>query len=77
MVEMVNYIFGSLQASTDAVRGIKKTLRNQMIFNKRLTAFVIVISVYTITAEIKLHDQDKKLEELSKEIEELKRVKGE
>lgn len=77
MVELVNYVFGSLQASTDAVRGIKKTLRNQMIFNKRLTAFVIVISVYTIAAEIKLYDQDKKLEELGKEIEELKRTKGE
>lgn len=77
MVEMINYVFGSLQASTDAVRDIKKTLRNQMIFNKRLTAFAIVISVYTIAAEIKLYEQDKKLEELGKEIEELKRTKGE
>lgn len=77
MVEMINYVFGSLQASTDAVRGIKKTLRNQMIFNKRLTVFAIVISVYTIAAEIKLYEQDKKLEELGKEIEELKRTKGE
>lgn len=77
MVEMINYVFGSLQASTDAVRDIKKTLRNQMIFNKRLTAFAIVISVYTIAAEIKLYEQDKKMEELGKEIEELKRTKGE
>lgn len=77
MVEMINYVFGSLQASTDAIKGIKKTLRNQMIFNKRLTAFAIVISVYTIAAEIKLYEQDKKLEELGKEIEGLKRMKGE
>lgn len=77
MVEMINYVFGSLQASTDAVRGIKKTLRNQMIFNKRLTAFAIAISVYTIAAEIKLYKQGKKLEELGKEIEELKRTRGE
>lgn len=77
MVEMVNYVFGSLQASTDAVKGINKALRKQMIFNKRLTAFAIVITIYTIAAEIKLHDQDKKLEELGKEIEEFKRMKGE
>lgn len=77
MVEMINYVFGSLQASTDAVKGIKKTLRKQMIFNKKLTAFAIVISVYTIAAEIKLYEQGKKLEELGKDIEELKRTRGE
>ena len=77
MVEMITYVFGSLQASTDAVRGIKKTLRNQMIFNKRLTVFAVVITAYTIAAELKLYEQDKKLEELGKEIEELKRTRGE
>ena len=77
MIEMINYVFGSLQASTDAVKGIKKTLRNQMIFNKRLTVFAVVITAYTIAAEVKLYEQDKKLEELSNEIEELKRLKGE
>lgn len=76
MVEMINYIFGSLQASNDAVTGIKKTLRNQMIFNKRLTVFAMLIIAYTIAAEIKLYEQDKKLEEIGKEIEELKRTKG-
>ena len=77
MVGMINYVFGSLQTSNDAVKGIKKTLRNQMIFNKRLTVFAVVITAYTIAAEIKLYEQDKKLEELGKEVEELKRTKGE
>lgn len=77
MVEMINYVFDSLQASTDAVKGIKKTLRNQMIFNKRLTVLAVVITSYTIATEIKIYEQNKKLEELGKEIEELKRTKGE
>lgn len=77
MVGMINYIFGSLQASNDAVKGIKKTLRNQMIFNKRLTVFAIVITACAIAAEIKIYEQDKNLEELGKKIEELNLAKGE
>lgn len=77
MVEMINYIFGGLQSSAESIKHINKTLRNQTIFNRRLIVFAVVISTYTIAAELKLYEQDKKLEELGKEIEELKRTKGE
>ena len=77
MVEMVNYIFGSLQASSDAVRSINKTLQNQARFNRMLTAFAFTITTYAFMVEIHNYGQDKRIEELSKEIEELKRMKGE
>ena len=70
MVEVINYIFGSLQDSSDAIKSMKKILRNQARFNRTLTAFVFTITIYALM-------QNKKIEELSNEIEELKRMKGE
>ena len=70
MVEVINYIFGSLQASSDAIKSIKKILRNQ-------AAFAFTITIYALMVEIHNYRQDKKIEELSNEIEELKRMKGE
>lgn len=77
MAEMVNYIFGSLQASSDAVKSIRKTLRHQARFNRTLTAFAFTITTYAFMVEIHNYAQDKKIEELCKEIEELKCMKGE
>lgn len=76
MAEMVNYIFGSLQASEGAVKIIKKTLQRQARFNKTVAAFAIVATAYAITMELCVLEQDKKIEKLSKEIKELKHVKG-
>ena len=77
MVEIINYIFGSLQSSSDAIKNIRKQLRNQARFNRTLAAFAFTITTYALMVEIHNYGQDKKIEELSNEIEELKRVKGE
>ena len=77
MVEMINYIFGSLQSSSDAITNIRKQLRAQARFNRTLAAFALTITTYSLMVEIHNYGQDKKIEELSKEIEELKRMKGE
>lgn len=74
---MVNYIFGSLQASSDAVRIIKKTLSRQARVNRAYMIFALAVTSYTIVAEIRSCEQEKKIEELSKEIKELKCIKGE
>ena len=72
MVEVINYIFGSLQASSDAIKRMKKILRNQARFNRTLTAFAFAITTYTLMVEIHNYRQNKKIEELRDEIEELR-----
>lgn len=76
MAEMLSYIFGSLQASEDAVRVAKRELRRQRKFNKTVAVFALVSTAYAITMELCVLEQDKKIEKLSKEIKELKHVKG-
>lgn len=73
MVEVINYIFGSLQASSDAIKRMKKILRNQARFNRTLTAFAFTITTYALMAEIHNYRQTKKIEEeLGNKIEELR-----
>lgn len=73
MAEMLSYIFGSLQASEDAVKVIKKELKRQRRFNKAVTGFALVTAAYAITMELYILEQYKKIENLNKE---LKHVKG-
>ena len=71
MVEVISYIFGNLQTSSDAIKGIKKILRNQTRFNRTLIAFAFTITTYALMVEIHNYRQDKKIEELNNEIEKL------
>ena len=77
MVEMLSYIFRSLQASESAVKSINRTLRKEARFNKTVTTFALVTAAYAVTMELHILEQDKKLKKLSDEIKELKREKGE
>lgn len=71
---MVNYIFGRLQASDDAMKSMKKAFRSQERFNHSVTTFALVMTAYAIAVKIHNSEQNKKIEEISKE---LKRMKGE
>jgi len=77
MIKMLSYIFGSLQASENAVKNIKKTLISQAKFNRTVATFALVMAAYAITVEIHTYEQNKKIEELNDQIKELKRMKGE
>lgn len=75
-MEMLSYIFGSLKYSEDNIRKMKKILRVQSKLNGQLAIFAVVTTVYLITTELKIREQEKKLNKLNKEIEELKHVEG-
>lgn len=77
MVMVINYIFESSQASSEAIKSMKKTLRDQARFNRMLTIFAFTVTTYAFMVKIHNYEQDNKIEELINEIEELKRMKGE
>ena len=64
MDKTIGYIFNSLQSSEEAVKSIRKTLRNHKAFNKliyrKLTIFTLIMTTYAIMSEIKVCEQDKK-----------------
>ena len=76
MIEMVGYIFGSLQSSENAIKGIRKTLRTQARFNKSVATLAVVMTAYIITVEACTFEQNRKIKQLESEIKELKSKKG-
>lgn len=77
MSEMMNYIFGSMSRSENAIKNMNKALRNQAKFNKKVAIFVLVMTAYTVLSEIDRREQEKEIKRLSNEIKELKRSEGE
>lgn len=77
MSEMINYIFGSMSRSENAIKNMNKALRNQAKFNKKVAIFALVMTTYTVLSEIDRREQEKEIKRLSNEIKELKRSEGE
>jgi cell division protein FtsL len=77
MVEMLNYIFGSLKESENSIKAIKTTLRKQARINRTVATFALVVAAYAIALEVHTYEQNKKIQNLDNEIKELKRMKGE
>lgn len=77
MYEMLGYIFGSLQLSETAIRGIHRTLKQQVRFNRNVGLWACVMTTYVVVTELDRGEQNKKIEKLSNEIRELKRSEGE
>lgn len=84
MNNAVDYIFGSLRNSEQAIQEIVKCLKMQTKFNKRVAFFAITtgLNLYVHATKIKaLHaridELQKELEELKFETEEMHETKGE
>ena len=77
MSEMMNYIFGSMSRSENAIKKMSKGLRKQAKFNKKVAIFALVMTAYTVLSEIDRREQEKEIKRLSNEIKELKRSEGE
>ena len=77
MVEILSYIFKSLNTSENSIKDIKTILRNQARINRTVSTFALVVAAYVIALEVHTYEQNKKIQNLDNEIKELKRMKGE
>lgn len=77
MCEIINYIFGSLNSSEQAIKALQKTLRKQKNFNHKTTVLALLVACHTVYSELNRREQTEKIERLEKEIEKLKNDKGE
>lgn len=73
MNEMLNYIFGSLNASERAVKGINRTLQSQNSINARTTLCLFISTACILAMSAQIKEQSKEIEKLSDEVEELKK----
>lgn len=77
MDKMVSYIFGSLESSEKAIRGIVKCLRKQNKINRSFAMFALACGIYAAMNEKQRKQDIEKIDSLTKEVEELKKMKGE
>lgn len=77
MDKMINYIFGTLQASERAFVEIRKNFKKQNLINTSFALFSLSCAAYVMTANRQRANDIAKIESLQKEIEELKKMKGE
>lgn len=77
MCEMLGYIFGSLQSSETALKGVHRALKHQSRFNRNMGLWVCAMTAYAVVTELDRREQNKKIKELRNEIEELKHSEGE
>lgn len=69
---VMDYIFGSIEASEHSIRNINRALVKQRNFNRQLTLLIYMGAISALLSEINRREQEKKINKLSKEIEELK-----
>ena len=74
MNEMLNYIFGSMNASERAIKRINRTLQSQNSINARTTLCLFIsmaCSILAMSAQIK--EQREEIKKLSDEVKELRK----
>lgn len=75
MNEMIGHIFGDLENHEKSIKYLQKALREQVRCNKRQTTLVIATMVYLVSMQIRIADQNTKINILNKKLEELKEQK--
>lgn len=75
MTPSVNHIFDSMWKHEYALRDIRRFLRVQSKFNRKIEALEFLFSVYVVISEINKSRQNAKIKKLRDELEELKAEK--
>lgn len=73
MNEMLNYIFGSLNASERAMKRINRTLQSQNSINARTTLCLFISTACILAMSAQIKRQREEIEKLSDEVKELKK----
>ena len=73
MNEMLNYIFGSMNASERAIKRINRTLQSQNSINARTTLCLFISTACILAMSAQIKEQSKEIEKLSDEVKELKK----
>ena len=73
MNEMLNYIFGSMNASERAIKRINRTLQSQNSINARTTLCLFISTACILAMSAQIKEQSKEIEKLSDEVKELRK----
>lgn len=73
MNEMLNYIFGSMNASERAIKRINKTLQSQNSINARTTLLFISMACSILAMSAQIKEQREEIKKLSDEVKELRK----
>ena len=76
MLDMIRYIFNSLNDTETTLRVISKSLRKQASFNRSVAFFGMTMTLHLIVQEIEIRSINRDLESLKKEIKERKKTEG-
>ena len=68
MVEMLSYIFGSLERHEVAIKNINKNLVQQNKFNRSVAVFAVVVAIDMVVTKGVIDEQRKQIKKLNDEI---------
>lgn len=74
MNEMLGYVFGNLKITENAIRGVRRSLKEQKKFNRQVIVVLGALTGRMVLNEMVLNTKIKKMES---EIKKLKTPKGE
>lgn len=72
MNEMIGHIFGSIEGHDKSIKYLIRALNNQAKFDRHYTVLAMFSTIWMFTVELRLAEQDMKIDILNRKIEELK-----